>query len=73
MEIQNTLNFRQIFTQVFRLFEVKWKYDPNLSIQKMYAYYANEFVYGGTQKYVTSMQKAHDVLLTKYIWTGYKF
>ena len=52
---------------------MKWKYDPNLSIKKMYAYYANEVLYGGTQKYINSMQRAHEVLLHKYVMTGYKF
>ena len=42
MYIQNQVNLRQIYIDVFNLFGVKWKYDPVLSVQKLYTYYSKE-------------------------------
>ena len=41
LQIQNQINLRQIYISVFKLFGLKWKYDPDLSVTKIYAYYQN--------------------------------
>ena len=45
---------------MFKLFGIKWKYDPDLSVTKMYAYYQHSTE---LQKLIKDLQQAHEVLL----------
>ena len=63
MLVGNHVNFRQIYTQTFKLYNLKWKYDPNLSVQKIYAYYANEKQFEAARKYIECLQEAHQTLM----------
>lgn len=72
-QIQKQVNFRRIYTSVFKLFQVQWKYDPNLSVVKMFAYYQNNKKFIQTIKYIEAMQKAHKILLFQYIFAGNTF
>lgn len=73
LQIQTQVNLRQIFINVFQLFKVKWKYDPNLSVKKIYSYFNTNPFFKETQKHIICMQKAHDEILQNYILKGYKF
>jgi hypothetical protein len=55
------------------LFGVKWKYDPNLSVQKIYAHYAQASEFEQARNYIECLQEAHSILLNQYIYNGYKF
>ena len=39
--IRNQINLSQIHIDVFKLFDINWKYDPTVSVQKLYTYYIN--------------------------------
>ena len=59
LQIQNQINLRQIYISVFKLFGLKWKYDPDLSVTKIYAYYQNN---NDLQKQCVELQKQNQEL-----------
>ena len=73
MMIQNRVNLKHIYIKTFKLFGINWKYDANLSVQKIFAYYNNKEEYEGVKNYIECIQKAHETLLFQYIFDGSKF
>jgi hypothetical protein len=60
-----------LLIQVFKLFDVKWKYDPNLSIEKVKGYYNGNPKYDNALSYIESLHLAHQELLYDHIFAGY--
>lgn len=52
-----------MYIDVFNLYGVKYKYDPNLSVTKMFAYYENDSLFSDAVNYVQSMKDAHQQLI----------
>lgn len=73
MLVQSQVNFRQIYISTFKLFEVSWKYDPNLSVQKLYAFFAHDPEFEDTRLYIECLKEAHTQLLHNYIYKGFVF
>ena len=58
---------------VLKLFDVKWKYDPIISVKKMEAYYFTNERFTQTRLLVGSMMDAHKEILRNYIFRGCVF
>lgn len=67
------MNYTQIYLDVFNLYDVKCKFDPSLSVTKMFAFYENKPIYLDAMEYIASMKQAHRLMLQNYIYQGCKF
>lgn len=63
MFIQNQINLTRIYIDVFKLFDIRWKYDPTLSVQKIYAYYSQPSKFQMVYQYIGCLQQAHQQFL----------
>lgn len=45
------------------MFDVKYKYDPTLSVDKLYAYYKNNLEYMDAMGYIECMAHAHQQMM----------